>query len=182
MESSNVVDPQELLLLLESGAKECRCGEYLYHMSAMHRQQIYQNLETERLQRKYLQIREIYQMSTQDWNQTFLIYFLRYLSDANNRNNYMEVGLRIGYNMLLRERGSLHNLEALFIAASGLIDTLPRDNFTNQMRKDVAYMIHKYQINPLPKESWIRRGMVPTKEPILRLVQVARLYYENDMI
>ncbi len=173
---------KELLLLLESGAKEYRCGEYLYHLDALYRQQIYQNLEIERLQRKYLQIREIYQFSGQDWNQTFLVYFLRYLSDEANRKNFMEVGFRVGYNTILHERASLRNLEALFIAASGLIDTLPRDNFTNQVRKDVEYMTHKYQINPIAKEEWVRRRMMPAKEPILRLVQVARLFHENDLI
>ncbi len=179
--NTDTENSEELLDLLKSGAKECRCGIYLYNLDPLRRQQIYQELETERLERKYLEIRELYHYTNQDWNQVALIRLLRYLSDEANRANYMEIGLRIGFNTILRERSSLRNLEALLIAAAGLIDTLPRDNFTNQLRKDVEYMAHKYQITPLPKENWSRRRMTPAKEPILRLVQIARLLYDNDI-
>ncbi len=181
--SENInIDTEKLLDILLSGAKSYRCGRYLYNLDPMRRQQIYQELETERLRRKYIDIREIHSFTHQDWNQTFLVCFLRYLSDQYNRANFAEIGFRVSYNTLLRERSSLRNIEAILIAASGLIDTLPRDSFTNSFRKDVEYMAHKYQITAVPQDRWIRRRMVAAKEPILRLVQVARLLHENDMI
>ncbi len=176
------IDPVDLLILLNAGSKRYQCGKYLYHLNPLYRQQIYQDLETERLRDKYLKLRELYNYTNQDWNQVFLVWFLRYLSDKRNRDNYMELGLKINYNTILRERSSLRNLEALLVATSGLIDTLPRDSFTTQFRKDVEYMTHKYQIRPIPKESWDRRGMTPSKEPIIRLLQVANLLYNNDII
>lgn len=178
----SMIDPKDLALLLRSGAANYRCGMYLYHMPTIDRQQIYQELEIERLQRKYLEIREIYNYTGQDWNKTFLVSFLKYLSDEANRANYAELGMRLNYNMILRERGSLRNLEALLVAVSGLVDTLPRDSFTNTFRKDVEYMKHKYMITSLRQDQWQRRRMTPVKEPILRLIQVARLLYDNDMI
>ncbi len=172
----------ELLNLLADGSRRYRCGIYLYHMDVMRRQQIYHELESERMEEKCYKINKLFKLCDENWNQLFFVNFLRYLSDEPNRNNYIEIGLRIGHNTLLREKGSLRNMEALLIAASGLVDTLPKDEFTKELKKSVAYMAHKYEIEPIPQECWIRRGMTPTKEPIIRLVQAARLFHKNELI
>lgn len=172
----------DLLDLLADGSRHYRCGMYLYSMDVMRRQQIYHEMESERMEDKCYKINKLLKLCDENWNQLFLVNFLRYLSDEQNRNNYVEIGFRIGYNTLIRERASLRNMEALLIAASGLVDTLPKDDFTRELKKDVAYMAHKYEIEPIPQESWKRRGMTPSKEPIVRLIQTARLLHENELI
>lgn len=176
------IDSRDLVTLLLAGSKEYRCGMYLYNLSPIERQQIYQELETERLKRKYLDLTELYNIVQRDWNQLLLLFFMRSLSDEDNRQNYMEIALRVNLNMILHERGSLRSVEALLIAASGLVDTLPRDRFTDDVRKDAAYMLHKYQITPLNPRQWSRRKITTAKEPILRLAQVAKLLYDNEFV
>ncbi len=115
-----------------------------------------------------------------NWNKIFLIQLLDSLSDMDNRQVYKEIAVRVNYNSILRERGSLRNLEALLIGISGLHKLLPNDDFSIEFKKNAEFLLHKYQIEPFQKSDWNLRKITPVKHPIIRLSQVARLLYDND--
>ncbi|MFI3303200.1 MAG: DUF2851 family protein [Rikenellaceae bacterium] len=174
------IDPKTLLDLVLSGAKERRCGIYLHHLEGLDRHRIYQELETERLDDKFLRIQDLYARSQSNWNQIFLIGLLNSISDMNNRENYQEVGHMVHFSIIQRERASLRNIEALLIGASGLLDTLPQDSFTTEFRKSAEFMLYKYQITPIYSKMWNLKKITAVKHPIIRLSQIARLLYENE--
>ncbi|MFI3258680.1 MAG: DUF2851 family protein [Rikenellaceae bacterium] len=180
-DSSPSLSDDELLFRLEQGAKTYRCGVYLHNLESIHRQQIYQELETERLKSKYHKIWSMHEEWKMSWNHIFLVGFFDSLSDMENRENYLELAVRLNYSIISRERKSLRNLEALLIGMSGLLELLPRDRFTKSLADDARFIIHKYQLNPLPATQWNRRKWLPFKHPIVRLSQVAHLLYENEM-
>lgn len=175
------VSKDDLMDFLHTGANSCRCGIYLHHMEPIYRQLIYHDLEYERLMTKYNRVCEMYNLPM-DWNQIFFVSFLEWMSDKNNRGNYMEVAMRLSYPLIARERGvSLQRLETLLIAVSGLLPTLPKDDFTRKIAKEADYLIHKYRLNPIPTKQWNLKGLVDAKSPILRLSQIARVLYDNPM-
>lgn len=172
------VSKEDLAEFLHAGFGSYRCGIYLYNLDPLYRQQIYHELETERLMDKYNEICHRHSLSM-DWNQIFLLALMETLSDKHNKANYMELAMHVKYGLIARERTSLQSLETLLIAASGLLPTLPRDEFTRKIARDAEYLLHKYQISPMPAKQW-KRGL-RVKNPILRLSQVARLFYDNQM-
>ncbi len=176
------MERKELLRLLRKGAKKRCCGIYLHHLSGVERTRIYQNLETERLERKYREVSDYYG-ECRDWNQIFLVQFMRSMSDMHNKENYMEIAKRIGYSTLMRERGSLRNIEDMLLVASGLLDFLPRDSFMDDVCSNGRYLLKKYSITPLTRNQWVRKSpRITFGGFILKLLQVARLVYDNDLI
>ncbi len=180
---SGIPSKEDLLLLLHEGAARYRCGDYLSHLDTLQRLSIYNRLESERLNHKCTKIKMLYESSKQDWNQVMFIIFMRALSDEQNRDNFMEIAHRIDFNVLLRERGSLESLEAILIGTSGLLRTFKsNDDFIRSQSSKADYKLKLYGITPMSPRVWSTKGLYASKMPIIRLTQVARLIYDNDLL
>ncbi|MFI3306836.1 MAG: DUF2851 family protein [Rikenellaceae bacterium] len=170
----------ELLKSLVIDPKRSCCGQYIERLDSINLHSIYQELSVERLGQKSLKVLDCHLSSKMDWNQVFLLCFLDALSDMNNRHNYEEVGQRVLFGIIQRERRSLRSIEAMLIGAAGLLDCLPNDSFSTEFKTEAKYMLYKYGIRPLPPNSWNLRNLTPVKHPIVRLSQVARLFYDSE--
>ncbi len=115
------------------------CGGYIVRLDALHRNDLYTRLAYDRLERKYDVVRELFAESDSNWNQTFYVLLFRTIGDVTNRDAFLTLARRVSYRMVLRERASLHAVEAMLIGASGLLDNYRDDAYTRSLKQDFDY-------------------------------------------
>lgn len=158
---------------LRKGASCFGCGGYLSSLDPLHRAEIYNALGYERLSRKNRDVNGFYAECRSDWPQTFYLMFLRTLGDERNKGAFTELARTVPYAAILRERLVPHNVEAMLIGASGLLDLYPHDEYILDMKRDFAYLASKYAISPMRASQWSLIRLRPNNHPILRLSQAA---------
>ena len=154
---------------LLAGAATYACGGYIARLDALHRNDLYTRLAYDRLERKYDVARELFTESDSNWNQTFYVLLFRTIGDVTNRDAFLTLARRVSYRMVLRERASLHAVEAMLIGASGLLDNYRDDAYTRSLKQDFDYFSRKYEIAPMTGAEWNLRDIRPANHPLLRI-------------
>lgn len=173
---------EELLSHWEEYAPVFGCRDALGELSPLHRCDLYTSLAFERLVQKEQALKEIFEQTMRDWNQTLFTMLFRTVGDLRNRNSYMELASRVSYQMVLRERTSSLRIEALIFGASGLLDTCREDAYIADLRNEFAYLSHKYDIRPMRASEWHIDRMRPANHPRLRLAQLSAFLSHNDFL
>ena len=167
---------------LLAGAATYACGGYIARLDALHRNDLYTRLAYDRLERKYDVVRELFAESDSNWNQTFYVLLFRTIGDVTNRDAFLTLARRVSYRMVLRERASLHAVEAMLIGASGLLDNYRDDAYTRSLKQDFDYFSRKYEIAPMTGAEWNLRDIRPANHPLLRIAQLAAFLASNDFL
>lgn len=169
------MDRRSAINKLKTGASYYACGAYLSKLDELHRQEIYNRLGFERLERKNNDIKEILHQSNDNWAQAFYVMLLRIMGGIDNKEPFTTLSQRVTYAMVLRERLIPHNIEALLIGASGLLDLYPHDEYILNLKRDFVYLSQKYNIEPMEPSAWRLKKIYPNNHPILRLSQITTL-------
>lgn len=164
---------------LKKGASYYACGAFLNNLDGMRRAEIYTSLGYERLERKYRDINTLLDKFNQNWPQTFYAMFLRTLGGMDNKEAFTTLAERVSYANLLRESASAHNVEAMLIGASGLLELYKHDEYILNLKRDFVYLAAKYSIEPMRPKDWKLTRIYPNNHPILRLSQVATFISES---
>ena len=158
---------------LQAGASSFACGGYLSSLDPLHRAEIYNALGYERLSRKNRDVNGFYAECRSNWPQTFYLMFLRTLGDEQNKEAFTSLARTVPYAAILRERLTPHNVEAMLIGASGLLEPYQHDEDILNMKRNFAHMANKYAITPMHLSQWSLNKLRPNNHPILRLSQAA---------
>ena len=167
---------------LKAGAANCSCSGFLAQTDALHRTEIYTSLGYERLKRKYDYIRNIYETSGENWNQTFFTLLLRFLGAPNNSDAFTALATRVGYGTVLRYAQSQRTIEALLIGGSGLLEAYRDDEYTLDLKREFAYLAHKHSIEPMAPSDWKTANINPNNHPIIRMAQAAAFLAQHDFV
>lgn len=173
---------ERMLNRLRAGAGIYACGEHLAALDALHRSEILTSLAYDRLQRKFNAVRELFTEADENWNQTFYLMFFRTLGDKRNQTAYLTLARRVTYAMLLRERMSLHNVEAMLFGCSGLLELYKHDEYTLDLRRDFEHFATKYKIEPMEVSEWDLARITPANHPVLRLAQAAAFFTSHEFV
>ena len=160
---------------LKSGASYYACGAYLAKLDEVHRLELYNRLGFERLERKNNDIKTFFGQSNSNWAQTFYLMLLRTLGGIDNKEPFTTLAQRVPYAVILRERLSPHNIEALLLGASGLLELYPHDEYILNLKRDFVYLSTKYSIEQMAASEWRLTKIYPNNHPILRLSQITTL-------
>lgn len=174
--------PEQLAKYIRDNGREKICSIFLLNLDPIYLAMIYHELEQERAQRKNHDVEQLHILNRSDWNYTILTLMLRYLGDMDNRNAYTELAQRIGFDAINHVRHDLHALEALMVSASGLLEELPQDSFTRNIQEVGSEIMKRFNITPTSRKVWNRKRMLHTKEPILRLAQIARVLHNTPLL
>lgn len=176
------MDKKQAINKLKAGASYYACGAYLARMEELHRLALYNTLGFERLERKNGDIREFFNDCSQNWAQTFYLMLLRTMGGIENKVPFTILAQRVPYAIILRERLTPHNIEALLIGASGLLELYPHDEYILNLKRDFVYLAKKYNIEPMVSSQWRLTKLYPNNHPILRLSQITTLLAETPHI
>ena len=158
---------------LKAGASYFGCGAYLSKLDSLHRSEIYNTLGYERLMRKNGDITRFYKECDSNWQQTFYLMLLRTMGGMDNKEAFTELSRRVPYAAILREREVAHNIEAMLIGGSGLLELYPHDEYILDLKRNFEYLATKYSITPMEPSDWKLKKIYPNNHPILRLSQIA---------
>ncbi len=168
-------------LIAES--KHNRCAERLAQSSELCRQEIYCDLEHERLMRKYHDLEMKYNsMTSSSWSQLFYIMFMRTISDEANREPFVELARRVPLGYIQRERANPQYVEAMLFGAAGFLDCYPNGSYSEVLLRDANYLMRKYEITPMSPISWNLARVKPINHPAVKLSQVATLMCKRELI
>ena len=173
---------REAINRLKTGASYYACGAYLAKIDELHRLDLYNQLGFERLERKNGDIKEFLKDCNSNWAQTFYLMLLRTMGGIDNKEPFTILAQRVPYAVVLRERLSPHNIEALLLGASGLLEGYPHDEYILNLKRDFVYLSKKYNIEPMSASQWRLTKIYPNNHPILRLSQITTLLAETPHI
>lgn len=140
------------------------------------------NLVAERLQRKYNDIKDIYERVYKDWNQTCYEIMFKMMDVGINKEAYHYLSINVPYRYLLREVRSLQSIEALLLGGSGLLFRYPEDDYTLQLKESWNHLAYKYDLSPMRISDWNLTKVRPFNHPVLRLAQIATLLHHKEFI
>ncbi|MBO5672355.1 MAG: DUF2851 family protein [Alistipes sp.] len=158
-----------------------RCAELIATTGDLERCQLMTDLAYERMERKQVELLDILHRTNNDWNQTMFIMLLRYMGGQHNKSAAEVLAHRIGYNTIVRESGSLINIEALLFGTSGLLELLNEDSYTSRLGEEFRHLAAKYSIEPMDATMWKLKGMYANSHPILRLAQLAACFHRHSI-
>ncbi|MBR5133268.1 MAG: DUF2851 family protein [Alistipes sp.] len=173
--------PKHTLEELKAGAASLACTHYIQELRGVDYESLLITLTCERMTRKYEEVLHIFEkVAGKSWNETFHIMLFRVLGGMDNRQAMTELASRVNSFMLMRERGSIINLEALLIGGSGLLDLYPDDDYTYRLRLEFDHLAAKYNIIPMLAGEWNLSSYYRHNHPTLRLAQIAACIHNPE--
>lgn len=159
-----------------------QCLEVVASLDDAARRKMLEYFCSDRLTRKYYKVKDIFNRSAHDWNQTFYYMMLRTLDVNRNRRAFERLAEKVAYSNLLREHTSVRSIEAMLIGASGLLDLFDDDEYIVQLKREAAHLLRKYNIEPMEASEWHLSGIRPQNHPVLRLAQMAMFLIHHNFI
>ena len=138
-----------------------------------------ERLYFERLERKATEIKQLLQVSNNDWEA--ILFYLLAKNFGLNTNGilFQNMAKSIPFSVIRKESFAIENLEALFFGQANMLEANFQDNYTNKLQQDYNYLIKKYKItkNVFDKVEFFKHR--PDNFPTIRLAQLAALYFKE---
>ena len=178
---SSRVDQQLLKryqLLTEQGLKKkvLSCSHFLQYVPDIYKASAIEQASASRIERKSKEILEMYQAHANDWHQTAFQSICRAYGFKTNASPFSQLGAKISYRCLLKERNSFESIAGILLYASGLST---QDNISDELKKCAQHMAKKYdlvKVRMAPHE-FKHFPVRPANAPIVRIFQLAALIY-----
>lgn len=156
-------------------------------------------LETERLERKTIDIQKRADRCNGDWESAFFITLARNYGFGINGEAFEEWALRLPLGAAAHHRDDLFQIEALFMGQAGLLDErfIPdyhrdearKEGYFDRLRKEYLYLAHKFRLaepspdhrdyTPMDGNRWRFLRLRPQNFPHIRISQLANLYHQR---
>ena len=146
-------------------------------------------LQTERLERKTIDIEHRVDCLAGDWEAAYFVTLARGFGFALNGDAFEQWALSMPLHAADHHRDNLFQVEALFLGQAGMLDvlTMPErqreqalaDDYFQRLRAEYAFLKNKFSLTPLDGKQWKYLRLRPQNFPQIRLAQLANLYYER---
>ena len=165
-----------------SGEMMLPCAEGLRLVSEDLRHTWLSCLYRARLGRKAEEVDRLRARSSGDWGQALYALLLRHLGFGLNNEALERLAFRLPLHLLQKHRDQPVQLEALLVGTAGLLGFLPEGERRTRCEEEFAFLQHKYSLEPLPAGSFRRARTRPTNLPEFRLLQLASLLTQVDLL
>lgn len=130
-----------------------------------------------------------YEEHGKNWDDALFCTIARNFGFGNNGDAFEEWARRMPFRAVDKHADNLLQVEALFFGQAGLLDTasvpsyyqeaLATDEYFHSLRREYAFLAHKFDLRPMDYTTWHLLGMRPANFPHVRLAQLAMLYHEH---
>lgn len=186
--------PEETLRqyqILKASDDYPRCHEIIRNLSGFMVHSWMSALVYERLQTRSELVLQRLKQQNGDWEQAFFITLARNFGFGLNGDAFERWARRIPFQAIAKHRDSLFQTEAFFMGQAGLLDSDGMDREEREaalndeyflcLQKEYAYLRHKFELTPLPADSWRFMRTRPQNFPHIRLSQISRMYQEEKL-
>ena len=133
----------------------------------------------ERLEQKTAYFEAALQRNNNDWETTFYQMIARSFGLKINVDPFERLAQSLPLLTLTKHKNNRFQLEALFFGQSGLLDNDFEEDYPNQLKKEYAFLQHKYQLQTLPKAMWQFLRLRPPSFPTVRIALLAVLIHQS---
>ena len=143
----------------------------------------------ERLDQRAELIAARYEAHDKNWDDALFCTLVRNFGFGTNGEAFDEWARRIDFRAVDKHADSLLQVEAFFFGQAGLLDeaTVPayyhdalhEDTYFQALKREYAFLAHKFSLRPMEATMWRLLGMRPANFPHVRLAQLASLYHER---
>lgn len=134
----------------------------------------------ERLEEKSVFINQLLESSNNDWEQVLFLMLLKTFGSNINKDVFVELGKTIDFSIIRKLHEKPLELESLFLGQARLLDDEQEDDFYyKSLKREYAFLKHKYQLNqPYKTPEFFR--LRPSNFPTIRLAQLSAIYSTNN--
>lgn len=128
----------------------------------------------ERLERKTLEIEEIFKETNKDFEQSFFIFLSRAFGLKANGFPFELLAKNTPLKVLLKYSDQPIICEAILMGQAGFLD-FPLDEYSQNLKKQYEFYKIKHELNPISKRIWKTGGVRPYNQPTLKIFQLSQL-------
>ena len=146
-------------------------------------------LQTERLERKTLDIARRAERANGSWEDAYFITLARNYGFGINGDAFEQWAYNVPLNQVAHHRDDIFQIEAIFLGQAGLldIDAIPakyqkeamNDGYFNRLKNEYKYLAHKFSLTPMNRTMWKFLRLRPQNFPHIRISQLATLYHDR---
>ncbi len=153
------------------------CQYYLPDLPPVYLTSMFDNVLAERLERKGREVLKLNELNQNNWEETFWQVLAGNFGFKINNYAFAQLGKSLPYKILQKHADRLIQLEALLFGQSGLLDDLPREQYSAALRKEYEFLAQKYGIQEkkMSKHVWKFLRTRPYNFPTIRIAQLAAL-------
>ncbi|MBR4297682.1 MAG: DUF2851 family protein [Bacteroidaceae bacterium] len=157
------------------------CHRVIPQISSIEKNSWLTALTVERLQEKTERIEGYLKESCNDWEQAFFIALARNFGFGVNAEPFELWAKSLPLQVVGKHRDDAFQVEALFYGQAGLLDENlikeeRRDAHLERLRKEYAFLRHKFNLTPINGALWKLLRMRPQNFPHVRLAQLLHLF------
>jgi len=139
-----------------------------------------ERLYFERLERKSTEIRQLLQVSNNDWEAVLFCMLAKNFGLNTNGILFQNMAKSIPFSVIRKESFAVENLEALFFGQANMLETNFQDNYINKLKRNYNYLNQKYKITEKVYDKVEFFKHRPDNFPTIRLAQLAALYHKEQ--
>jgi len=136
-------------------------------------------LIVERLESKTQQIGELLHQTNNDWDTCFYIFLSKAFGMKVNQLPFEQLAQSLPVSLLQKHSNQSLQIEALFFGQAGFLNEEFTEDYPQQLQKEYTFLKSKYQLEPLPKETWKFSKLRPANFPTIRIAQLAALVQQQ---
>jgi hypothetical protein len=140
----------------------------------------FERLFIERLQKKTIEVNELLQETTNNWETIFYTLLAKSFGLNTNGLAFLKMMQSLPYSIIRKERHQLKSLEALFFGTVGLLESTHEDIYFIELKKEWLFLKHKYNLRYHSELSVQFFKHRPDNFPTIRLAQLAQLIHQNE--
>lgn len=163
---------------LSNSTDELPCQNQFLEVPQLIRMAWLDTLLIGRLQRKSEWMNALVDACNTDLEQAFMVVLFRAFGMKVNAEPFEHLAKSTPWKVLAKHQDSLFQLEAILFGNAGFLEN-QTDNYTEQLKKEYAFLQHKYGLKPLDKNRWKLLRLRPANFPTVRIAQLAALFQKT---
>ena len=137
-------------------------------------------LFVERLEQKTAIINKLLEETNNNWEHVLFLMLLKTFGSKINGETFMEIGKSIDFSIIRKLYNKPLEMESLLFGQANLLNGADEgDKYFNDLKKEYAYLKHKYNLNSVFKSPEFFR-LRPSNFPTIRIAQLSAIYVKNN--
>jgi len=133
----------------------------------------------ERLESKANQIQELLDWTKNDWNTCFYIFLARSFGMKVNQEPFEFLAKSLPLNIIQKHLNQPLLINALFFGQAGFLEQPFKESYPNKLKNEYKFLKQKYNLTPIPNQSWKFSKLRPANFPTIRIAQLAAIIQNN---
>ena len=162
---------------LQFGQNKIMCAGLTSTLNPFETFQWLNRLLVERLERKVIEIKSLFEQTNNDWEQTFFIVLSKNMGFKINELPMTLLAKSIGFKTILKNQDKPIVIESIFYGVAGLLSKRPTDSYMKRLTEEFKHQKVKYGLEELDHSMWKFGRIRPSNFSSLRISQLVNLIH-----